>query len=195
MAELDARRLEVCLLNHPTAMGISGDLRRTWPLVIAHYRRRAGNVNPSLLAACPPCQGMSSARGDRGRDDDADAGTKDERNLLVVVIAKVAVALAPDIVVVENVPAFLTRKVRHPKSNQPISAANLLISLLESDYVVFPILTDLSDYGIPQTRKRAFLTFLRRDLEAVQQLIASNRAPYPRPTHSLDYGGPGPMKH
>src|SRR5438128_2292001 len=79
MAELDPRRLEVALLNHPRARGVPGDLRDTWQTVITEYRASAGNVRPALLAACPPCQGMSSARGNRGRENDADAGSQDTR--------------------------------------------------------------------------------------------------------------------
>ena len=192
MAELDERRLEVSLLNHPTAEGVPGDLRETWQQVVTTYRRRAGANRPSLLSACPPCQGLSSARSDRGRAEDADAGSRDHRNLLVVVIANVAQALLPRFVVVENVPAFLTRKVRHPVTNDPISAASLLISLLSAFYWVFPILTDLCDYGVPQSRKRAFLTFVRKDVLGLRQFLAAHRAPYPRPTHATDYGG-GPV--
>lgn len=189
MAELNERRLEVSLLNHPTAEGVPGDLRETWKQVVRTYKQRAGNNRPSLLSACPPCQGLSSARSNRGLADDPDAGSRDQRNLLVVVIAKVAQALLPRFVVVENVPAFLTRKVRHPITNEPISAASLLISLLASIYWVFPILTDLCDYGVPQFRKRAFLTFVRKDVLGLRLLLAAHRAPYPRPTHTGDYGG------
>src|SRR4051812_29004206 len=78
MAELDPRRLEVCLLNHPGAVGVEGDLRSTWHTVISKYRERAGAQSPTLLAACPPCQGMSSARSGRGQESDPDAGIKDK---------------------------------------------------------------------------------------------------------------------
>ncbi len=193
MAELDPRRLEVALLNHGGAKGVPGDLRETWQTVVHEYRASAGNVRPSLLAACPPCQGMSSARGNRGKEDDAEAGSKDGRNLLVVIIANVAEQLQPDAIVVENVPAFLTKKVKHPETGLPVSAANLLISLLNEQYFVFPFLTDLCDYGIPQTRKRAFLTFLKRDLSGASTLVRENYAPYPKPNHAADYGGDGPV--
>ena len=193
MAELDARRLEVCLLNHKGAIGVPGDLRETWPQVIEKFRSKAGNVRPSLLAACPPCQGMSSVRSKRGREDDPDAGSKDERNLLVTVISQVALELRPSVVVVENVPAFLTKKVRHPVTKEAISAAKLLIESLRIDYQVFPIVADLCDYGVPQTRKRAFLTFVRRDVRGLKNLLTENRAPYPRPTHFVEYGGPSPI--
>jgi len=193
MAELIPRRLEVCLLNHPEADGIVGDLRDTWPTVISKYRERAGSEELDLLAACPPCQGMSSARGDRGLANDPDAGTKDKRNLLAVVIAEVAKSLLPRLIVVENVPAFLTKKVRHPLTNEALSAATLLASLLESDYAVFAVLLDMCSYGVPQTRKRTFLTFVRKDLPGLDKLLDTNKSPFPKPSHANDHSGIKPV--
>jgi DNA (cytosine-5)-methyltransferase 1 len=189
MAELDPRRLEVCLLNHPDAVGVPGDLRHTYKEVIETYRRRAGQGRPALMAACPPCQGLSSARGDRGHANDPDSGCKDQRNLLVTVIAQIAQSLKPQIVVVENVQAFLVRQIRHPDSRRGLSAAQLLVEKLHDAYEVFPILADLCDFGIPQTRKRAFLTFVSRDLPGLDKLIRRMKAPYPLPLFSKEYGG------
>lgn len=183
MAELEPRRLAVAIMNHPGAVGVAGDIRETWPDVVRRYRACAGDERPALLAACPPCQGMSSANGKRGNMEDADQGTKDKRNLLVLPIAEVARRLQPRAIVVENVPVFLERKVRHPVSGEPVSAARLLASLLASDYVVFPFTADLCEYGVPQRRKRAFLTFLRRDEPRLHVLAHEAIAPYPRPTH------------
>jgi DNA (cytosine-5)-methyltransferase 1 len=155
---------------------------------VKEYESLHGEIRPDLLAACPPCQGMSSARSTRGFEDDADAGCRDPRNLLVLPIAKVATALEPRIVVVENVPAFLKRKVRHPDTAKSVSAARLLISLLEPNYKVFPLLVDLCDFGVPQTRRRAFLTFVHRSEPALAALTATQRVPYPLPTHAVDCG-------
>lgn len=193
MAELDPRRLDVCLLNHPGAEGVSGDLRKTWQTVVKKYRARAGYARPALLCACPPCQGMSSARSGKGSHDDAEAGSKDARNLLVTVVAKVALKLMPSLIVVENVPAFFTRKVHHPKDKKPVSAANYLIASLADHYVAFPLITDLCDFGIPQSRNRAFLTFVRRDLAGLKELLRISRTPFPRATHSPDIGNGMPM--
>ena len=194
MAELDPRRLKVCLDNHPGAVGVAGDLRTTWTKVVAEYEKRAGrNRRPALLCACPPCQAMSSARSDRGKHDDADAGSRDDRNLLVTVIAKVAKRLKPSLIVVENVPAFLKRKVRHPTDKKPVSGANYLIAELAKEYAVFPLLADLFEFGIPQSRTRAFLTFVRRDVDGLKELNRLGRAPYPRPTHPLEGGGTKPV--
>jgi len=183
MAELVPHRLEVCLLNHPGAVGVVGDLRETWRDVVACYRKKAGRTSPALLCACPPCQGMSSARSGKGKHTDAAAGSRDQRNLLVTVIANVAKALKPEVVVVENVPAFLTRLVEHPENRRPTSATRYLVDALGQDYDHFAMITDLADYGIPQNRVRTFLTFVRRDNPGLTRMRSMGRAPFPRPTH------------
>jgi DNA (cytosine-5)-methyltransferase 1 len=189
MAELDPRRLEVCLLNHPGAVGVPGDLRTTWVRTYRNYHECVGLEPLDLLCACPPCQGVSSARGKRGLGENPDHGMTDERNLLVEVIHNVTRVLRPRMIVVENVPAFLTRKVRHPDTQEPISAAKLLISRLAADYAAFPISVDLADYGVPQTRKRAFITFVRRTEPGLKRLLDRGEAPYPLPTHAPDFDG------
>lgn len=180
MAELDPRRLEVALLNHPGAVGVPGDIRATWPRVVDAFANQA-NDELELLAACPPCQGMSTARSGRGRGEDADSGSRDGRNLLVLSIISTALALRPKSIVVENVRAFLTRKVRDPVTGDPVSAAVLLVRSLEHLYEWYPLLTDFADFGVPQTRRRTLITLLRRDLGKGEWLTESGRIPYPIP--------------
>lgn len=189
LAEIDKDRLAVAALNLSGASVIPGDLRDTWPDVVAAYRDRRDQEPPALLAACPPCQGLSTANARRGMGQDADSGTKDARNLLVVPIAEVAIALSPRVIVVENVRAFLTRKVRHPETGTAVSAAALLISRLKEEYVVFPLVSDLADYGVPQTRVRSFITFVRREEACLGLLEEEHLVPYPTPTHAPDHGG------
>lgn len=189
MAEIDPRRLSVALLNHPGALGVPGDLRETLPKVVAAYRERAMKEPLALLAACPPCQGLSSVQSARGHESDADAGSRDARNLLVEVIASAAAQLQPRIVVVENVQAFLTRKVRHPSTAEPVSAASFLIDELSDAYLAFPMLADLADFGVPQSRKRSFLTFVHRSDAAIDMLARRGWAPYPFPSHSSSARG------
>lgn len=189
MAEIEPRRLAVALANHNDACGVPGDLRYAWREVIASFRRKAGPESPVLLSACPPCQGMSTARGGRGREEDATAGSRDGRNLLVEVIAQVANKLRPRLVVVENVAAFLSRLVLDPRSDKPISAAVLLQKLLDPHYECFPYLTDLADYGVPQRRIRAFMTFIARDEPSIALLAQSKCVPYPKPIASAEHGG------
>lgn len=188
IADIDYRRLTVASVNHSEAQCVEGDLRLTWRQVIRAYRSKKGNRVPDLLAACPPCQGMSSAHAERGKASSAREGSRDKRNLLVVPIANVARALNPRIIVVENVSVFLKRKVlrpkRHERSRHAVSAAGLLIEMLEGDYDVFPFLSDLCDYGIPQSRRRAFLTFVRKGDPVLLHLKNKKRVPYPVPRHS-----------
>lgn len=186
VSELVEKRLEVAKLNHPDAVAVSGNLRSTWPLVVDSFRERYGSENPVLLSGCPPCQGMSTARGDRGKESDPDAGSRDGRNLLVLPIAEVARELQPTFVVVENVPAFLRRRVWDPDSATPSSAAKVLCNRLESDYVVYAAVVDLCEFGVPQHRSRAFLTLVKKDTSALGVLRRTGRAPFPAPT----YGGP-----
>ena len=187
IAEIVTRRLAIASLNHPSSTAVPGDLRKTWPVAVDAFREAHGHESPVLLSGCPPCQGMSSARGARGREADADAGSRDQRNLLVLPIARAAAELKPTFVVVENVPAFLRRKVRDPAGNEPLSAARLLCRRLQEDYRVYALLANLCDYGVPQNRTRAFLTFVRRGTAALEVLERAGRAPFPEPTH----GAPG----
>lgn len=187
MAELDPNRLAVALANHPTAVGVPGDLRETWMTVVKKWQSTEHETRPDLLAACPPCQGMSTARGGMGNHDDHEAGGKDARNLLVTVIEAVAKELEPRAIVVENVPAFLTRVVPHPVTGGPISAALLLIEALSEDYEVFTMVADLADWGVPQTRKRSFLTLIRKDETGLKHHVGYTA--FPRPSHAQDWGG------
>ena len=129
MAEIERCRLDVALLNHNTSTGICGDLRATWSDVVREFRERAGSQRLALLSACPPCQGMSSARGRRGSATDADAGAQDDRNLLVLPIASVALALKPRVVVVENVPAFLRTDIRRAPFDFPFGQGVFCLSI------------------------------------------------------------------
>ncbi|MCY4541973.1 MAG: DNA cytosine methyltransferase [Rhodobacteraceae bacterium] len=186
VSELVEKRLDVARLNHPYAVAVPGDLRKTWPVVVDSFREAHGSEAPVLLSGCPPCQGMSSARGDRGKENDPDAGSRDDRNLLVLPIAEVAKELRPTFIVVENVPAFLRRRVWDPDSTTPLSAAKILCNRLKSDYRIYAAVVDLCEFGIPQHRSRAFLTLVRKDTDAICVLRRTGRAPFPAPTH----GGP-----
>jgi DNA (cytosine-5)-methyltransferase 1 len=179
LAELLQHRLDVAALNHPGSEVVVGDLRKTLSEVVAAWRRRRGNARPALLAACPPCQGMSSARSGRGKESDAAAGSRDPRNLLVEVVAQAVNELRPRTLVVENVPAFLTRCVEDPRTQEPISAARLLSERLEDRYDHAEVVADLADFGVPQSRRRSFLTFVARDEPGLACLRTFGLAPYP----------------
>lgn len=186
LAEIDKSRLRVASLNHPDATAIHGDVRSSWLDIVEESK--CADAPVTLLAACPPCQGMSTANSLRGASHDPNAGRRDPRNLLAIPIIEVAKKLQPRVVVVENVPAFLTKKV-DTVNGHALSAAQILIENLSAQYRIFPFLCDLADFGVPQTRVRCFLTFIRKDLAIASELASDGLTPYPIPSHSADYGG------
>ena len=60
---------------------------------------------------------------------------------------------------------------------------------LDDEYVAFPLLSDLADYGVPQKRVRSFITCVRRGEACLKFLAEREVVPYPVPTHSPDQGG------
>ena len=117
--------------------------------VVRGSRRRPGH--PLVLIGCAPCQGFSSHRnGD---------GDKDARNALFVDFAHVAIALDPEVIVVENVPEVLTNKY------WPVvkDASDLL---RQAGYYVHLGVHNMATAGLPQERFRAVLLAMKRPFRA-----------------------------
>jgi DNA (cytosine-5)-methyltransferase 1 len=90
-----------------------------------------------LLVAGPPCQGHSALNNHSRHDD--------ERNDLYLVVARVALALRPDAIVIENVRGV---------SRDRRSAMRRCVSELAEHYHVAEQSLQLSDFGAPQSRIR-----------------------------------------
>ncbi len=99
-----------------------------------------------LLAGCPPCQGFSTLRSKNGRNS-----LTDNRNNLIDDFARLALALRPKMIMMENVPAlskfekFLT----------------FVRQLEEAGYSVLYKVLDVSNFGVAQRRKRLILSASR----------------------------------
>lgn len=179
-AELRPARLAIAKLNHPRTADVAGDLRETLPRFIEAYEDYAEGRRPALLTGCSPCQGMSTAsawarKGKTGPSDD-------HRNVLPFLIADAAQKLQPRIVVVENVPSIMTTCVVDPATGQEGYIFDLLADRL-ANYAVFPATLQFADFGIPQRRRRAVFTFIRRDEPCLARLKQHGTTPYPRRTH------------
>jgi DNA (cytosine-5)-methyltransferase 1 len=144
-----------------------------------------------LLAAGAPCQPFSWAGSGQGQHDD--------RNMFPEVI-RAAAALAPKVVLIENVKGLLRPsfteyfdyfclklaypEVRKTKAESWQSHRVRLHSLQERGatlgltYSVFQSVLNAADYGVPQWRERIFIVAIRSD-------IAVKWAP-PSATHSLE---------
>ena len=105
-------------------------------------RKAAPDLGCDVLIAGPPCQGFSTL-GTRN--------ARDPRNQLSLEVVRWAKALQPDVVVIENVPAFINSDVWRR-----------VTSLLQIEgYVVNVMVLDAFDFGVPQRRRRSF-TFASR---------------------------------
>lgn len=108
--------------------------------------RRAADA-PLVLIGCAPCQGFSSHRNAEGEDD--------ARNSLFVTFAKVAVAVSPDAVIVENVPEVITDRY------WPVMQKARRI-LEKAGYHTVLTAHDMAEFGIAQHRFRAVMVAMRR---------------------------------
>ncbi|MFI6525597.1 DNA cytosine methyltransferase [Streptomyces uncialis] len=143
--ENDSAAAETYKRNHPRVHLFASDIRIVEP---EELLRASGLVRGQLdiLKACPPCQGFSTLA----------KGTVDQdRNDLVLDVARFVKVLRPKILLLENVPG-LRRDARLP----------VLIDQLTADgYVFLGDALDATSFGVPQRRKRFILFGIREDIK------------------------------
>ncbi len=116
-----------------------------------------------LLAGGPPCQGFSMA----GRRTHSDP-----RNSLTEDYIKLVEKLQPRILFIENVVGFTLPFKKHGNGDsQSIPYSTKVTARLEEiGYKVFSDLIDLSNYGVPQARKRFIIIAIHKDDSAYKKL-------------------------
>lgn len=146
--EIDSKACETYRANHPEVEILSADIRK---VSAAALMRSAGlkKGELDLLAGCPPCQGFSTLRSRNGR-----AAAADPRNDLIDEFARLALALRPKMIMMENVPAL----VRYEKFTHFVDR------LSAAGYQVITKVLDVSAFGVPQRRKRLILSASRLGL-------------------------------
>jgi DNA (cytosine-5)-methyltransferase 1 len=139
--DLDELAVESYRENHPEVHVWRSDVTR---LKGAEIRRALGIAagDLDLLAGCPPCQGFSALRTMNGG-----RRVLDRQNDLIFEFLRVARALRPRTVMLENVPALATNR----RLREVVAALKRLGYWSE-----FRVL-DAADYGVPQRRKRLIL--------------------------------------
>lgn len=120
-------------------------------------------TKPLVFIGCAPCQGFSALR----KGDDRD----DERNSLLRAFVKLVVQYRPDVIVMENVPEMLNGRFAKYYRESAARLRKVGYSLSES-------IVDMSQYGVPQRRKRAIvLASLHGSIELTPPPFTSSEAP------------------
>lgn len=157
--------LETFKLNHshgthePAVIDL--DIRTVPDSEIIRLLQTKGVENLDVLLGGPPCQGFSQMRRTEGR-----RGSKvvrfggynkldqDPRNDLVLRFLEIAAALNPKVIVIENVPQFLS----HYHDGKRGGIAQQVEGVLgELGYDVDCDILNAADYGVPQLRQRAVI--------------------------------------
>lgn len=108
-----------------------------------------------LLIATPPCQGVSIA----GKNRVAEQMTADTRNHLIFRIMDVIRATRPKHVLIENVPQYLSLQL--PLGDQSLTIPELLQREFSDRYHLDSAILNAAQFGVPQSRKRAFIKMSR----------------------------------
>ena len=106
----------------------------------------------TLVAGGPPCQGFSMA-GKRDKDD--------QRNKLVKSYIKFIRLVMPEAIIFENVHGF-TVNFKNKKGTKQYSSY-VERALKRLGYKTFHQIVDMSEYGIPQKRKRFILVAMKNN--------------------------------
>jgi DNA (cytosine-5)-methyltransferase 1 len=121
---------------------LNADLSIATPKQLAkHFGFKRGDLD--VLISCAPCTGFSQKKANNHVEDDP-------RNKLVQRTADFADAWRPTYVVIENVKELLRGKHSH-------HFQSLHKQLSERGYEVSAEVHDLSDFGLPQSRKRSLI--------------------------------------
>jgi len=143
--EIDTRARETYALNHKDVPLVGSDIRRiSAAQLLRTCSLKRGQLD--LMAGCPPCQGFSTLRSRNGNSKESDP-----RNDLIDEFARLALALRPKLVMMENVPAL----ARYSKFSRFVK------QLQQSGYTVVTKVLDVSSFGVPQRRKRLILAASR----------------------------------
>jgi DNA (cytosine-5)-methyltransferase 1 len=144
---------------------ILGDIRNVPDHKIQEQLSGKGISSLDCLIGGPPCQGFSQMRRTEGRKDSEivkyggyNKLDQDPRNDLVLRFLEIAAALKPKVIVVENVPQFLS----HYHDGKKGGIAQQVESILnEMGYHVICDILNAADYGVPQLRQRAVIVASR----------------------------------
>lgn len=142
--ELELRRAEIYRQIYPETEMISGDI--TDSAVMSQIIQASSKYKIDVVMATPPCQGMSTAGKQKKYD---------KRNELFLYAIQVIQKLKPKYFIFENVPGFLTTKIKYEEEEHLIT--EVIKELLGKSYQLSFNTIDCQSYGVPQSRSRMIL--------------------------------------
>ena len=105
---------------------------------------------PTVMIGCAPCQGFSSHRKKHWKEDD------DVRNSLIMAFAEIVKKVQPDVIIMENVPEFLSSRYW-----KYFSAAKK--SYEDNGYIIKETIYNAAAFGVPQERFRSIVIGMKKD--------------------------------
>jgi len=176
--ELLQERAELFKRNFPETKMIVGDIRCSGNEIIDATRAALNGRKLDLLFATPPCQGMS--KNGRGKllagIRDGSKPQIDERNLLILEVIEVANQLAPQTIIIENVPEMESTIISDKKGNVG-TIPEILSANLKGYYGKWEVV-EFADHGVPQRRQRLITVFSKnKRLVGIKNIL-------PQATHS-----------
>jgi DNA (cytosine-5)-methyltransferase 1 len=127
-----------------------------------HAKGILGNRKVDVVIGGPSCQAYSIA----GRAQDENGMKKDYRNFLFESFVKIVHVLKPKIFIFENVPGILSAKPNDRLVTELIYEAfdSIGYKMLNTSKIK-KALYDLSEYGVPQKRKRVIIIGCKKNID------------------------------
>lgn len=147
--------------NHHGVPTILGDIRE---VSSQQVKKLVGRSRPTVLSAGVPCEGFSMSNRNRTK-------FTDERNFLFVEFLRMADALKPQVVLIENV----ANLARHDGG---FFAQEIEAGIAELGYKTTSTILNAADFGVPQRRNRIMFIGVRGGFNFK----------WPEPTHGSAQG-------
>lgn len=155
--EIEPKRCQTYKFFHPDTEVICGDIidKNVKNKILTASKKH----NIDIVIATPPCQGMSSV----GKNRKDGTLNDDNRNLLILETLEIIDSIAPNYIIIENVPRFL--KVNYSYKNKSLTIPELLNEKYGKKYNIEVDIFNSADFGIPQVRNRVFIRLYKKGLK------------------------------